>query len=46
MAEATKGPVPAEEIVPPAEPRGMAGFIAKFTVLKGAQRGLWLTFGL
>ena len=45
MAEA-KEPVPAEEIVPPAEPRGIAGFISKFTVLKGAQPNLWLTFAL
>ena len=41
MAEATKEAVPAEEHVPPS---GVAGFIAKFTVLKGARRELWLTF--
>jgi len=35
---------PPEEIVPPAPERGLAGFIAKFTVLRGAQRELWLTF--
>src|SRR4051812_42347224 len=26
--------------------RGLAGFIGKFTVLKGARRELWLTFGI
>src|SRR5260370_6222002 len=31
----------AEEI---AAPSGLGGFIAKFTVLRGAQRELWLTF--
>src|SRR6266436_10368230 len=31
----------AEEIVAPS---GLGGFIAKFTVLKGAERELWLTF--
>jgi len=33
-----------EEIVAPATEGGLRGFIAKFTVLKGAQRELWLTF--
>jgi hypothetical protein len=33
-----------EEIVVPAPEGGLRGFIAKFTVLKGAQRELWLTF--
>jgi MFS family permease len=28
----------------PSAPRGLGGFIAKFTVLKGARRELWLTF--
>ena len=32
-----------EETVPPVA-TGIRGFIAKFTVLKGAQRELWLTF--
>lgn len=32
---------PAEEIVPPT---GVGGFIAKFSVLRGARRELWLTF--
>ena len=35
MPEETVGPVPAA---------GLSGFLAKFTVLKGAQRELWLTF--
>ena len=35
---------PGEEIVPPVPARGLAGFIGKFTVLRGAQRELWLTF--
>jgi MFS family permease len=34
----------AEEIAAPAAEGGLRGFIAKFTVLKGAQRDLWLTF--
>src|SRR5947209_15110506 len=42
MAEATKQIVAAEEIVPPVT--GVRGFIAKFTVLRGARRELWLTF--
>jgi MFS family permease len=33
-----------EEILPPVAARGLAGFIEKFTVLKGAQRELWLAF--
>ena len=41
MAELTKATVPAEEIVAPG---GFAGFIAKFTVIFGAGRELWLTF--
>src|ERR1700758_5860306 len=45
MPQATeKTVVPAEEIVPPPPARGVAGFVGKFTVLKGAQRELWLTF--
>lgn len=42
-AEAAKTIVPAEEMV---VPTGFRGFLAKFTVLKGAQRNLWLTFGI
>src|SRR5438094_6099812 len=34
----------ADETVPPVVPTGFRGFLAKFTVLKGAQRNLWLTF--
>ncbi|HEX4638306.1 MAG TPA: MFS transporter [Chthoniobacterales bacterium] len=41
MAETIKPIAPSEEIVPP---RGLAGFIGKFTVLRGAKRDLWLTF--
>jgi MFS family permease len=33
-----------EDNVPPVVATGMRGFLAKFTVLKGAQRELWLTF--
>jgi hypothetical protein len=33
-----------EEIAAPAAEGGLRGFIAKFTVLNGAQRELWLTF--
>jgi MFS family permease len=33
-----------EEIVAPPPEGGLQGFIAKFTVLRGAQRELWLTF--
>src|SRR5207244_11211599 len=41
LANVTKAAIPAEEIV---APRGLGGFIAKFTVLRGARRELWLTF--
>src|SRR5436305_1470046 len=41
MANVTKAAIPAEEIVAPG---GLGGFISKFTVLRGAQRELWLTF--
>jgi MFS family permease len=44
VAEASKEAVPAEEIVAPALATGVRGFIGKFTVLRGAQRNLWLTF--
>ena len=43
MAETSKQIAP-EEIVPPVPAGGVRGFIEKFTVLKGAQRELWLTF--
>jgi MFS family permease len=44
VTQATKEVAPPGEIVPPVSLRGIRGFIAKFTVLKGAQRELWLTF--
>lgn len=44
MAQITKESIAPEENVPPVAPKGFGGFIAKFTVLKGAQRELWLTF--
>ncbi len=37
-------PVDPEQDVGSASASGLAGFIGKFTVLKGAQRELWLTF--
>ena len=33
-----------EESGPPVPEKGFSGFLAKFTVLRGAQRELWLTF--
>jgi len=42
VANVSKAAIPAEEIVAPLS--GVHGFIAKFTVLRGAQRELWLTF--
>ena len=44
MAQTTKEVIPSEENVPAGVATGLHGFIAKFTVLKGAQRELWLTF--
>jgi len=44
VSEAVKEAIVPEESVPPVVARGLRGFIAKFTVLKGAQRELWLTF--
>jgi MFS family permease len=44
VSEAVKDAIVPEESVPPVVARGPHGFIAKFTVLKGAQRELWLTF--
>ena len=43
MGQATKETIASEETVPPAI-TGIGGFIAKFTVLRGARRELWLTF--
>ncbi|HEY4256648.1 MAG TPA: MFS transporter [Candidatus Udaeobacter sp.] len=44
MAQLTRNAVPAEEIAAPVPLAGLGGFISKFTVLRGAQRELWLTF--
>ncbi len=44
MAKVAEQNPAAEEIAAPAADGGLRGFIAKFTVLKGAQRELWLTF--
>ena len=44
MAKVAEQNPAAEEIAAPAAEGGLRGFIAKFTVLKGAQRDLWLTF--
>ncbi|HEY5766214.1 MAG TPA: MFS transporter [Candidatus Udaeobacter sp.] len=44
MGQTTKEVIPPDETVPPEAATGLRGFIAKFTVLKGAQRELWLTF--
>src|SRR5437899_9438893 len=41
VGDATKETFVAEDSVAPV---GAAGFLAKFTVLKGAERELWLTF--
>jgi MFS family permease len=42
--QTTKEVIPSEEMVSAGAATGLRGFIAKFTVLKGAQRELWLTF--
>src|SRR5438067_9503420 len=44
VGEAIKTTLIADETVPPVVPTGFRGFLAKFTVLKGAQHNLWLTF--
>jgi MFS family permease len=44
VGEAIKATVVPDEAVPPVVLTGFRGFLAKFTVLKGAQRNLWLTF--
>jgi MFS family permease len=44
VSEAVKEAIVPEEPVAPVVARGLRGFLAKFTVLKGAQRELWLTF--
>src|SRR5882724_5476645 len=44
MGEAVKETFVPEDNVAPVVVTGLRGFLAKFTVLKGAQRELWLTF--
>jgi MFS family permease len=44
VSEAVKTAIVPEEPVSPMVATGLRGFVAKFTVLKGAQRELWLTF--
>ncbi|MEY2536322.1 MAG: hypothetical protein QOG67_62, partial [Verrucomicrobiota bacterium] len=46
MGDAIKETFVPEDGVPPVAAKGFLGFIAKFTVLKGAQRELWLTFAI
>jgi MFS family permease len=46
VGESTKEVFVPEENVPPVVATGLSGFLAKFTVLKGAQRELWLTFAI
>jgi MFS family permease len=44
MGEAVKQTFVPDDNVAPVELTGLRGFLAKFTVLKGAKRELWLTF--
>jgi MFS family permease len=44
VGQAIKATIAPEETVPVVAATGLRGFLAKFTVLKGAQRELWLTF--
>ena len=44
MGEGIKDTFAPEDSVAPIAATGLHGFLAKFTVLKGAQRELWLTF--
>ena len=44
MGKAIKETFAPEDSVGPIEATGLRGFLAKFTVLRGAQRELWLTF--
>src|SRR5207247_4108481 len=44
VGEAIKAISAPEELVPAVAPTGLRSFVAKLTVLKGAQRELWLTF--
>src|SRR6266700_3542679 len=44
VGEATKETFVPEDSVAPVGATGLTGFFAKFTVLRGAERELWLTF--
>jgi MFS family permease len=44
VAQTIKESIAPEEIVPAEVATGLRGFVGKFTVLRGAQRELWLTF--
>src|SRR5256885_7589343 len=44
MAETPEGTSATETAAAPIAAKGFSSFLAKFTVLKGAQRELWLTF--
>src|SRR5467141_2574118 len=44
VGDATKETFVPEDSVAPVGATGLRGFLAKFTVLKGAERELWLTF--
>jgi len=44
VGQAIKETIAPEETVPAVIATGLRGFLAKFTILKGAQRELWLTF--
>jgi MFS family permease len=44
VGQAINEAIASEETVPAVVVPGLRGFLAKFTVLKGAQRELWLTF--
>ena len=46
MGDAIKETFVPEDSVAPVAATGPGGFLAKFTVLKGAQRELWLLFGI
>jgi MFS family permease len=46
VGQSTEQSLPLEESVGPVVQGGLRGFFAKFTVLKGAQRELWLTFAI
>jgi len=44
VADSTNETFAPEDNIAPITPTGLSGFIAKFTVLRGARRELWLTF--